>query len=101
MTSILCLSLAEVESVEIHPSFYLEMKSRAARLDQRGEIGIGETRRHRSVQTTKRHNHRLSNLIEAEAKRRGVRFLRVNAASDAVGLISRLDGLGDFGTQQD
>lgn len=56
-----------------------------ARLDQRGEIGIVRLVAIVQYKQRKGHGRRLSNLIEAEAKRRGVRILHVNAAPDAVG----------------
>ena len=56
-----------------------------ARLDERGETGI--VRLVAIVQHKQRKGYglRLNNFIEAEARRRGVRILRVNAAPDAVG----------------
>ncbi|WP_092719954.1 GNAT family N-acetyltransferase [Rhizobium multihospitium] len=55
------------------------------RLDQRGEVGI--VRLVAIVKDKQRlgHGRRLNGLLEAEAKNRGIRLLRVNAAPDAVG----------------
>jgi len=56
-----------------------------ALLDQRGEIGI--VRLVAIVRDKQRlgHGRRLNCFVEAEAKRQGIRILRVNAAPDAVG----------------
>jgi len=56
-----------------------------ARLDQRGEIGV--VRLVGIVRDKQRLGHglRLNRLVEAEAKRRAIGLLRVNAAPDAVG----------------
>jgi N-acetylglutamate synthase-like GNAT family acetyltransferase len=60
------------------------------RLDLRGATAIVRLVAIAETEQRKGHGRKLNALVEAEARRRGVRLLRVNAAPDAVGYYERM-----------
>ncbi len=60
-----------------------------ARLDLRGESAVVRLVAITAAEQRRGHGRALSDLIDAEARRRGVRTLLVNAAPDAVGFYEK------------